>query len=466
MKLFGVVALLCLPVALHAQTETFDIVTYNPPVGWKKNVTADLVSYSIVDNATGTWCQMAIYKSVAGSGNTANDFSSEWKALVKPESYPGAVEPTPTSNANDGWTYSFGVSRFKWQGKDSYVTLENISGYGVMATAHVSSNSDKYLGDVENFLKSLQLKKPVQPIQQSQPVQQSQPTSTTVTSTNPTPTNIIKVTDAAGTQGIKTSTTNFDDGWVSQPYADYVKVVKGSITVLLHYSFKIDDEMRNANDMGVYVWDRLIAPRYRATKIQVFKNDPYTYFKVYFVEADVTETATNKNHHVGLRVLISNGVASCVEIIAPTAAALQQEFPNQDKIATMPNYNKFAVSPGDIVGTWEESTSTALNMYNSYTGYYAGMSATAMASSWNIRGDGTYDSEHKGATGMVGNMSTYDEKYNGKYTLTPWDLTVTNRFKGKTDVYWCQYEAVRGGRVLHLQDKVATAMTYSLVKTK
>ncbi|MEJ0031036.1 MAG: hypothetical protein WDO15_11945 [Bacteroidota bacterium] len=70
--------------------------------------------------------------------------------------------------------------------------------------------------------------------------------------------------------GIKTSTTNFDDGWVAQPFADYVKVVKQPITVLLHYAIAIDDEMRQSNDMGVYTWDRLISPRYRVSNLKVF----------------------------------------------------------------------------------------------------------------------------------------------------------------------------------------------------
>ncbi|MEJ0031037.1 MAG: hypothetical protein WDO15_11950 [Bacteroidota bacterium] len=48
----------------------------------------------------------------------------------------------------------------------------------------------------------------------------------------------------------------------------------------------------------------------------------------------------------------------------PPAAAFQQEFPNQEKTASMMNYNKFSVSVSDIVGTWGESSTSALNMYN------------------------------------------------------------------------------------------------------
>jgi hypothetical protein len=67
---------------------------------------------------------------------------------------------------------------------------------------------------------------------------------------------------------------------------------------------------------------------------------------------------------------------------------------------------------------------------------------------------------------MIGNMKFYDQKYNGKMILTNWDLTLTNRFENKTDIYWAQFEAVRGGRVLHLTDKGASGIQYHLVLTK
>jgi hypothetical protein len=47
---------------------------------------------------------------------------------------------------------------------------------------------------------------------------------------------------------------------------------------------------------------------------------------------------------------------------------------------------------------------------------------------------------------MVGSTKVFDEKYKGKYTMTLWDVTMTNRYEGKADVFWWEYEAVRGGR--------------------
>ena len=67
---------------------------------------------------------------------------------------------------------------------------------------------------------------------------------------------------------------------------------------------------------------------------------------------------------------------------------------------------------------------------------------------------------------MVGNMTVFDNKYEGRCTVSPWEITVTNRFGGKTEVFSAQYQAVRGGRILHLTNKAATGIQYHLARTR
>lgn len=459
MKLTAFFMLVCLPLLLRAQTETFDIVTYRPPAGWKKQLTEYAVSFSKVDNATGAWCQVAIYRSVAGTGIAADDFSNEWKALVVPETYAGSTEPAPVSYTADGWTRSSGISNFQWQGKDAQVSVLNISGYGIMISTLISMNDKKFAPEVDALLRSIQLKKPAPP---AQPAQPSQRVTAAPAQTN----TAVSVTEARGLQGISVATTNFDDGWVAQPYADYVKVSKQGINVLLHYAITIDDQMRRADNMAVLMWNRLVASRYRTASLQVYENEMYTYNKIWFVEANATEIASGKNMYVGLRVLVANGIASCIEIVSPSAAAFKQLFPDQTSVERMPGYNKFAVSANDMVGTWDESTSTGLNYYNTVTGGYVGTSTTAAANKFIIKTGGSYESQHKGAYGMTGSMQFYDQKYTGRYVLTPWEVSMTNRFKGQTDIFMCHYEAVRGGRILYLRDKTYPAVDYQLVKVQ
>ncbi|HPD87110.1 MAG TPA: hypothetical protein PLS06_07350, partial [Proteiniphilum sp.] len=275
-----------------------------------------------------------------------------------------------------------------------------------------------------------------------------------------------KMVETVDDHGISLSTTNFDDGWVARPFKDYVKLSKGEITVLLHYAVQITDEMRNSESVERSLWNRLIEPRYEISNLAKYDNGGPCYFCIYFFEADAVDRQSGKKVYLGFRVLIENGIARCIEIISPSKAELDQQFPNQEKIAALTGYNKFAVAMQDIVGTWEESGGSYVDMYNTVTGSYAGMNTASSAHTFVFNADGSYESHHSGAYGMVGNMQFFDQKYKGKNTLTYWEMALTNRFEGKTDEFWVQFEAVKGGRVLHLTDKTASGIQYHLVKTR
>jgi hypothetical protein len=103
-------------------------------------------------------------------------------------------------------------------------------------------------------------------------------------------------------------------------------------------------------------------------------------------------------------------------------------------------------------------------MYNTTTGAYAGMNSSSSADAFTFNTNGTYSSNHKGAFGMVGSMKFYDQKYNGALTVSLWEIVMTKRFDGKTSTFWAQYEAVRGGRVLHLTDKEHSGSQFHLVR--
>ena len=62
---------------IFAQKETFDIVTYTPPSGWKKEVTGNITSYSIINKTKSTWCELSIVRSTNSKGNIEKDFESE-----------------------------------------------------------------------------------------------------------------------------------------------------------------------------------------------------------------------------------------------------------------------------------------------------------------------------------------------------------------------------------------------------
>jgi hypothetical protein len=437
------------------QTQTFDIVTYIPPSGWTKEAKDFATSYVTTNNKTKGWCRITIYKSIKSSGDPMADYNSEWNELMVKNNHGTATPPKPEVEVEDGWTSNSGVSVFKFENKDAYSLLSTVSGYGVEVSIVVLMNSQEFMKDVEKMLSSIDLKKP-----------EIQANTVSVQPEKSTPSIQSSITNAPGNSGISMSTTNFDDGWVAQPFSDYVRVTKGPITVLLHYGIAITDELRNTNDIEGNLFDQLIQPRYTVSNIRKFKDSDYCYFCVHFYEADVVEKTTGKKYHLGFRIITQNGISRCIEILSPSVGAFQQEFSDHKKVEAMLNYNKFAVSVTDLVGTWDESSGSYVDMYNTVTGSYAGMNTSSSSNSFTFNGDGTYNSNHKGAFGMVGNLKFYDQKYNGNYQVTNWDITATKRFEGKTDIYWAQFESVRGGRVLHLTDKTASGMQYHLVKTK
>ncbi len=438
-----------------AQRQTFDIASFEPLAKWK-NETADFAtSFVKTNSATRGWCRLSLYKSIKSSGDPLADFNSEWKSLVT-KNYPEAQVPAPKTTVEDGWTMEAGASNFNFNNEEAIVILTTISGFGVEVSIVVLYNNNEFLNDVESFLSSVDIQKPDVGNEKK-----AEPATNQNQSQGP-----FGITSAPGKNGISISTTNFDDGWVAQPFADYVKVTKGNIVVLLHYPIQITDAMRVSNDVNGSLWNMVMASRYQLSNVRKYDNGGPCYFCIDFFEANAVDNSTGKKCYVGFRITKNNGIARCIEIIAPSAEALQQAVPTQEKIEGLLNYNKFAVTDADLIGTWEESGSSYVNMYNSYTGAYAGMNASASANKFIFKPGGIYESTHKGAYGMVGSMQAYDQKYNGNSKVTNWDITLTKQFEGKTKIYWAQFEAVRGGRVLHITNKQYSGESYHLVKTK
>lgn len=63
-----------------------------------------------------------------------------------------------------------------------------------------------------------------------------------------------------------------------------------------------------------------------------------------------------------------------------------------------------------------------------------------------------YKSVYKGLDNTQSNSGNryYGETFTGNYTVTNWEMKLTNRFKGATETYAIQFEAVRGGRILYI----------------
>ena len=433
------------------QRETFDIVSYVAPKGSKKEVTNTAVAYTITNNATGDWCMITVYKSLTGSGNLTTDFDHEWNELVaKP--YPNAVKPTPELVTQGGWSVQSGFGNFTWQNRQSVILLNVISGYGRVTSVTVTTNSKAYQSEAEQFLDSIEMQKTEgDTAVPSEPLITQTPASNTI-----------------GGTGITKSTTTFNDGWVAQAMDDYVLVTKESTKLYLHYGFPIPS---NATSLGESEttkanWDKFITPRYTVTNLWL--NPDVGSFGGsfnYYAEGTAIEKSTGKQVYIGFRTII-DGAYFCVEAVAPTKAEYQKHFPTLNMLKDMQGSNRFAVTQEDVIGDWSSSSGSTLQYYNVYTGQNAGMQFSQGGQEFFFRSNGEYNANISGAMGnMGGSQVVFDNKYKGKFTVTDWEITCTG-YGGKTQVFTGYFEALKGGRILHIAKKDAPGVHYPLVKVK
>jgi hypothetical protein len=145
---------------LFAQKETFGVINYAPPAGWKKDVTKDITSYSITNQINNSWCQIGIIRSTTSKGNIELDFNSEWQELIV-RNYSPAEAPQPTEvREADGWKIKAGIAKFIFNKSEAIAMLTTMSGYGRSASIVATTNSQDYLKDIQALLSSVDLKKP------------------------------------------------------------------------------------------------------------------------------------------------------------------------------------------------------------------------------------------------------------------------------------------------------------------
>lgn len=171
----------------------------------------------------------------------------------------------------------------------------------------------------------------------------------------------------------------------------------------------------------------------------------------------MTDPATGKRVYVAL---FKNGTAGkWIEFIMPDKQSFQREFTtvyvqdgtNWDKLSAMIGYNKFAVAAEDLAGVWKSSSAAGVELYNIYTGNSVGMATTSSSNQFTFSANGGYTEIYKSASGVGAGLNYYGETNKGRFTVSPGSMmTLTNRFKGQAHEFSAYFEAVKGGRILHL----------------
>lgn len=429
-----------------ALAESFDIFDYTTPQGWKKSNLQGGVMLAL--QTQDSFGAIVLYASVPAGNNPQQNFQGEWKRLVE-EGLGLSGEPTTEMGPPNGSYQNLagGIAASK-DGLNYVVLLSTFTGNGRVASILYITTDERLFDLFDRFNGSLKLSKPN--TAQAPPVNVARP-----------PAN-----EAANARTIATPTTRFNDGWVSTIENGFVRVAKGEVVVLLHYGMPLPENMwvtGNEQERVSYYWSRLVAPRYRVGELKVFKND-ICYFCLYFGEGSATEVSTGTRKHVALFISFDKGLGYAIQVVAPSFAAFQKEFPNIESVGKMYGYNKFAVKAADLTGKWKDGSFAAGQYYNSVTGAYAGMNAVSNAHNFTFNRDGTYASTHAGASGFVGSQQFYSNKYQGRLTLNDWQMSLTNRFNNKTEVFEAYFEMTATGPVLHLIQLDARGIHYRLVR--
>jgi hypothetical protein len=156
---FSAVALVN-PFEVFAQKETYDLVSYTAPKGWKNEVLTNSTNYIITNNANNSWCQIRIIKSSASKGNIDRDFQSEWQELIVPNYKPTGAPQVIKTEQSDGWKIKTGGGKFIFNNSNAMVTLTTMSGYNRCVSIVTITNSQDYVKDIDALLASVKLKKP------------------------------------------------------------------------------------------------------------------------------------------------------------------------------------------------------------------------------------------------------------------------------------------------------------------
>ena len=461
MKQLFLLFTIALSCAAHSQQQTFDLVSYTAPKNWQKKTAENALQLIKQDQATGSYCIINLYKSVPSAGDGKTNFNAAWETLVKEALSVTADAEMQPEHEEDGWNAQSGYAQFELDGSKGIAMLVTTTGFEKAINILILTNSGEYETTITDFLSKVDIKKPAVTDHPKPPV------NNTVNNTNGG-----SKPSAAG--GFAYHTTNFDNGWTSTVYDDYILVTRGNIKVHLSYimKFNASDFTGTGIEARDYYWDNYVSKYFTTGEKKSDRAGFLSDFSQEYIEGWATDKQTGEKRYIGMivNILAYTGNFTMIIASAPDEAQLRQQFPNINKkfsndLLPMYGYNKFAIGKNDLDGHWVSGgNGAAISWYSTTTGNNVGTTAVATGHEFWFNPNGTYSSKHNGATGWVGSMNTFQQNYKGAYSISGnWEVTVTKRWEGKTEKMEAWFEIVKGGRILHLKE---SSVDYTLFKEK
>jgi len=166
-------------VNIYAQTDTFDIVSFAPPLSWKRATQAGWISFTASSGKS--FCVIGLYKSRPIAAITENEFLTEWKDLVNTP-LGIIIAPVVKRSQQNGCTVFSGSSSVTTTQSGTYmVQLVSFAADGKIISAIVNSAGDLFKKESDAFLASFTLlkKEPIIPIPVSTKAETKANTNTT-----------------------------------------------------------------------------------------------------------------------------------------------------------------------------------------------------------------------------------------------------------------------------------------------
>ena len=328
--------------------------------------------------------------------------------------------------------------------------LTTASGYERCVSIVAVTNNEYYLKDVQELIASVDLMKPGV-------TSQANETSNVQTEHH----NNVNTTLPVKKDGFAFTTSNFDDGWASTVQEDWVEVTKGNTKVLLHYPKEGTVFPADPEPLTKAAWNILVAPRY--SNLKDFKTTTITnYERPYLGFGYATENASNREVYI---VLFRHGQSVWLEVITKDKNSFMQQYKFDPEslrwdseidllnpLIAMFNYNKFAVAASDFTGKWTSDFSGIQQLYNVYTGNYAGMNVSQSNEEFDFKDGNNYIWKFLAVNGMVGAMKYNKSNSSGKLTiLNNWQVKFS-MIENKAKTYHACWSCIKGARILNLLD--------------
>lgn len=427
-------------VSVGQQQKTFDIFSYTAPAGFTLKDGNEKVFYEKIEGSS--YCQLYLWSAINGQSDVEKDFARDWDHFA---TIPYKIKSPETKEKQtaDGWNAINGAAIGTYNAIQFVISVTTYTRGNITFAVVGVLNDNKYLTDLRDFSAGIE------------------PDTRKFSSRNNKP---VPVQANGSLPGISKPVTNFDDGWTAKALTRYVQLTKGSTEIRLHYIDKaLDDAKSNMIDVPEYYWSKYVEPYFNVSKPEKWSGVEYPI--IYFMQGNAVNKQTGKPCFVAIKIVQSGGARPIV-VITPDMATYRQQFAHPDDINRMLNYNKFAVTAKDITGTWNGGGGGGADYYNAYDGSYVTTRAISTSDEFLFSSNGTYSSKYRSANSNGGYTQFGGQDFKGKYFVSDWKVTATNRLGGKTTAFNAQLIAIKGGYLLYMSDPDEKSIEYTLYKSR